>query len=159
MFSDLFLLSLRRENSSTGFWMTSLYVLCMLCLVRGQAPLSTVIPQARILAGASHRAVLKRIFPTQRLYPGLLHSDGFFTIWSTREAVNTEVGSLSLLQGNFPTQESNWGLLHRRWFFISWATREARQPVSTRLFPLKSSFQLPSKPIVSFHFNQDWIKF
>ena len=27
---------------------------------------------------------------------------------------NTEVGSLSLLQGIFPTQESNWGLLHRR---------------------------------------------
>ena len=24
----------------------------------------------------------------------------------------TEVGSLSLLQGDFPTQESNWGLLH-----------------------------------------------
>ena len=95
--------------------MTSLYVLCMLCLVRGQAPLSTVIPQARILAGASHRAVLKRIFRTQRLYPGLLHSDGFFTIWSTREAVNTEVGSLSLLQGIFPTQELNWGLLHCRW--------------------------------------------
>ena len=27
---------------------------------------------------------------------------------------NTEVGSLSLLQGIFPTQESNWGLLHCR---------------------------------------------
>ena len=28
---------------------------------------------------------------------------------------NTEVGSLSLLQGSFPTQESNQGLLHCRW--------------------------------------------
>ena len=28
---------------------------------------------------------------------------------------NTEVGSLSLLQGIFPTQESNWGVLHCRW--------------------------------------------
>ena len=27
---------------------------------------------------------------------------------------NTEVGTLSLLQGIFPTQESNWGLLHSR---------------------------------------------
>ena len=30
-------------------------------------------------------------------------------------AQNTEVGSLSLLQGIFLTQESNWGLLHCRW--------------------------------------------
>ena len=29
--------------------------------------------------------------------------------------MNTEVGSLSLLQRIFPTQESNWGLLHCRW--------------------------------------------
>ena len=28
--------------------------------------------------------------------------------------MNTEVGSLSLLQGIFPTQESNWGRLHSR---------------------------------------------
>ena len=28
---------------------------------------------------------------------------------------NTEVGSLSLLQGIFQNQESNWGLLHCRW--------------------------------------------
>ena len=27
---------------------------------------------------------------------------------------NTEMGSLSLLQGIFPTQKSNWGLLHCR---------------------------------------------
>ena len=36
----------------------------------------------------------------------------FFTIWATREALKTSVGSLSLLQGIFPTQELNWGLLH-----------------------------------------------
>ena len=29
-----------------------------------------------------------------------------------RKPKNTEVGSLSLLQGNIPTQESNWDLLH-----------------------------------------------
>ena len=39
---------------------------------------------------------------------------GFFTSWATREAKNTRVGSLSLLQWNFLTQESNWGLLHYR---------------------------------------------
>ena len=39
----------------------------------------------------------------------------FFTSWDTREAQNTGVGSLSLLQGFFLTQEFNWGLLHCRW--------------------------------------------
>ena len=38
----------------------------------------------------------------------------FFTIWASREAKKTGVGSLSLLQWIFPTQESNWGLLHCR---------------------------------------------
>ena len=32
---------------------------------------------------------------------------------------NTEVGSLSLLQGIFPTQERNQGLLHCRWILLS----------------------------------------
>ena len=36
---------------------------------------------------------------------------GFFTIWATRKAKNTGVGSLSLLHWIFPTQESNQGLL------------------------------------------------
>jgi len=38
---------------------------------------------------------------------------------------NTEVGSLSLLQGNLPTQELNQTLLHCRGVFTSWATQEA----------------------------------
>ena len=38
----------------------------------------------------------------------------FFTSWATREARNTGVGSLSLLQCILPTQESNQGLLHCR---------------------------------------------
>ena len=38
---------------------------------------------------------------------------------------NTEVGSLSLLQGIFPTQELNQGLCIAGGFFKSWATREA----------------------------------
>ena len=39
---------------------------------------------------------------------------GFFTSWVTREAKNTAVGSLSLLQQIFPTQELNQDLLHCR---------------------------------------------
>ena len=38
----------------------------------------------------------------------------FVTIWATRDAHNTGVGSLSLLQGIFQTQELNQGLLHCR---------------------------------------------
>ena len=39
---------------------------------------------------------------------------GFFTSWATREAQDTRVGSLSLLQRIFLSQVSNWGLLHCR---------------------------------------------
>ena len=38
----------------------------------------------------------------------------FFTNWATREAQDTGVGSLFLLQWIFPIQELNWGLLHYR---------------------------------------------
>ena len=38
---------------------------------------------------------------------------------------NTEVLSLSLLQGNLLIQESNQGLLHCRWILYQLATREA----------------------------------
>ena len=37
-----------------------------------------------------------------------------FNLWATREAQNTGVGSLALLQGIFPTQGSNPGLPHCR---------------------------------------------
>ena len=36
---------------------------------------------------------------------------------------NTEVGSLSLLQGIFPAQEPNWGLLHCRWILYQLSYR------------------------------------
>ena len=38
----------------------------------------------------------------------------FLPSWATREAQNTGVGSLSLLQQIFPTQELNQGLVHCR---------------------------------------------
>ena len=40
---------------------------------------------------------------------------GFFMILATREAKNTRVGSLILLQGEFPTQEANLVIVHGRW--------------------------------------------
>ena len=40
-----------------------------------------------------------------------LQPHGLYSPWSS-PGQNTEVGSLSLLQGVFPTQESNQGLLH-----------------------------------------------
>ena len=38
----------------------------------------------------------------------------FFTVWASREAMNTGVGSLSLLQGIFLMQEMKQSLLHCR---------------------------------------------
>ena len=48
----------------------------------------------------------------------------FFTSWATREAKNTRVGSLSLVQWVFPTQESNRDLLHCRQILYQRAMRE-----------------------------------
>ena len=72
------------------------------------------ILQARILEWVSIPS--SRECPQPRDRTQVSHSEGrFFTIWTTREAKNTGVGSLALLQGIFLTQESNWGLLNRRW--------------------------------------------
>ena len=55
-------------------------------------------------------SILQGVLPTQ-----VSHIEGrFFTSWATREAKNTGVGSLSLLQQIFLTQELNWGLLYCR---------------------------------------------
>ena len=43
-----------------------------------------------------------------------LRPHGLYSPWNS-PGQNTEVGSLSLLQGIFPTQGSNQGLLHFRW--------------------------------------------
>ena len=42
-----------------------------------------------------------------------------------RKCKNSEVGSLSLLQGIVPTQESNWGLLHCRWILYQLSYQES----------------------------------
>ena len=43
-----------------------------------------------------------------------LQPRGLYSPWNSPDQ-NTEVGSISLLQGIFPTQWSNPGLLHCRW--------------------------------------------
>ena len=54
----------------------------------------------------------------------LLWPHGLYSPWNS-PGQNTEVGSLSLLQGIFPTQGSNPGLSHCRWVLYHWVSREA----------------------------------
>ena len=51
---------------------------------------------------------------------------GLYSPWHSL-AQNTEVGSLSFLQGVFLTQGSNPGLLHCRWLLYQLSHREARE--------------------------------
>ena len=82
-----------------------------------QAPLSRGFPRQEYWNGFP--CPLPGSLPNPGIEPRFdlpSHSEGrFFTIWTTREAKNTGVGSLALLQGIFLTQESNWGLLNCRW--------------------------------------------
>ena len=71
------------------------------------------ILQARILEWVAFPFVRGSSQPQVQTQVSLI-AGGFFTSWATREAKNTGVGSLSLLQRIFPTHESNWGLLHCR---------------------------------------------
>ena len=77
------------------------------------------ILQARILEWVAF-PFFRVIFVTQGSNPGIeprapiLQAD-FLPSEPRGKPKNTEVGSLSLLQGIFPTQELNWGLLHGRW--------------------------------------------
>ena len=61
--------------------------------------------------------LLRGVFPTQGLNPGLLYFPQVDSVPSEPpgKPKNTGVGSLSLLQQIFLTQESNRGLLHCRW--------------------------------------------
>ena len=177
MFSDLFFLLLRRENSSTGFWMTNVYVPCELCLVTQSCP-TLCNPMDCSPPLSEDRLLCPWGFPRQEYWleqVAKLSSRG-----SSQPRDCTQVSRIQTDSLPFDPREKPWILewvgypFSRRssqprshtgvscttcGLFTSWATREACQPVSTRLFPLKSSFQLPSEPIVSFHFNQDWIKF
>ena len=56
---------------------------------------------------------------------------GFFTNWAIREALDTGVGSLSLLQRMFPTPESNQGLLHCRQILYQLSYQESLLRVRT----------------------------
>ena len=63
---------------------------------------------------------------------------GFFTILDTREAQDTGVGSLSLLQGIFLTQESNWGLLHCRRILYQLSHKPPTSPTHPETGPHKT---------------------
>ena len=78
-----------------------------------QAPLSMGILQARILELVA--MPFSRGSSTQGSNPGLPHCRWvLYHLSPPQKSKNTEVGSLSLLQGIFPTQERNRGLLHCR---------------------------------------------
>ena len=72
------------------------------------------ILQARILEWVAFSLSRGSSQPRDRTQ--VSHTAGeFFTSWATREAKNTGVGSLSLLQQIFLTQELNPGLPHCGW--------------------------------------------
>ena len=72
------------------------------------------ILQARILEWVAMLSSRESSQPRGRIQVSHI-AGGFFMILATREAKNTRVGSLILLQGQFLTQESNLVILHGRW--------------------------------------------
>ena len=68
--------------------------------VARQAPLSVRILQAGTLEWVAMPSSRESSQPKDRTQVSHI-ADRFFAIWATREAVNTGVGSLSLLQGIF----------------------------------------------------------
>ena len=64
--------------------------------------------------GVSCHALLQGSSQSRNQTQICLIAGRFFAIWATREAKNTGLGRLSLLQGIFPTQELNQGLLYCR---------------------------------------------
>ena len=93
-----------------------------------QARLSVGILQARILEWVSMPSSRGPSQPRDRTQ--VSHTVGwFFTDWATRESKNTEVGSLSLLQGIFrwPRNPTGVSCIAGR-FFTCWATKSYYMP-------------------------------
>ena len=64
---------------------------------------------------------------SRSVFSNCLRLHGLFSSWNSLDQ-NTEVDSLSLLQGIFPTQASNPGLLHWRWTLYQLShTKEAQE--------------------------------
>ena len=82
--------------------------------VAHQTPLFMGILQARILEYVAMPSSRGSSQPRDQTQVSFI-AGRFFTIRATREAQETEVDSLSLLQGIFPTQELNQDLLHCKW--------------------------------------------
>ena len=98
-----------------------------------QAPLSMGILQARILEWVAMPS--SRGLSQPRGWTQVSHiAGGLFTIWATRKAKNTGVGSLPLLQGVFLTQESKWGLLHCRKILYQLGYQESPASLAVKKF-------------------------
>ena len=66
-----------------------------------------------------------------------LQPHGLYSSWNSL-GQNTEVGSLSLLQGIFPTQGSNPGLLHCRWILYQLSHNGSPRVLEWVAYPFSS---------------------
>ena len=71
-----------------------------------------------------------------------LQPHGLYSPW-TSLGQNTEVGSLSLLQGIFPTQGSNLGLLHCRWILYQLSHKRSSRILKWVAYPFSSGSSRP----------------
>ena len=71
-----------------------------------------------------------------------LQSHGLCSLWNS-PGQNTEVGSLSLLQGISPTQESNWGLLHCRQILYQLSHKGSPRMLEWVAYPFSSRSSPP----------------
>ena len=86
----------------------SVQLFAILWALACQAPLSMGILQARILEWVAMPSSRGSCQPRDWTQVSCIAGE-FITVWVTREAKNTGVGSLSLFQGIFLTQESSGG--------------------------------------------------
>ena len=71
-----------------------------------------------------------------------LRLHGLYSPWNS-PGQNTEVGSLSLLQGIFPTQGSNPGLLHCRWILYQLSHKGSPRILEWVAYPFSSRSSWP----------------
>ena len=132
-------------------WCCTFYALiCMLnCFSRVWffAILWTIVLQAHMSMGFSRQEYWNGYpFPSPEDLPNpgikprspTLQEDSFLSELPGKPK-NTEVGSLSLLQGIFPTQESNWGVLHcwQSLYQLSYLGSPAGKIVNAKLMLIK----------------------
>ena len=110
--------------------------------VAHHTPLSMGILQARILEWVIIPSSRGSSQPRDQTQVSRI-AGGFVTVWTTREAKNTGVGSLSLLQGNFLTQELNWGILHCRQILYQLSHQGSPRILEWVAYPFSRESSLP----------------